>query len=119
MKKFNLKEALAGKPVITRDGDEVTNIVKFDVSDSPYSVAGLHNGNIRTWTDEGIFNIYQNTLHDMDLFMDSENQIIWINVWKNSQGIMFCTNWHREDKADLEIEEELHFIHLKKIKITL
>ena len=77
MKPFNLKEALAGKPVITRDGDEVTNIVKFDVCDNPYSVAGLHNGNIRTWTEEGKFDIFsQIKLNDFDLFMDSEDQII-------------------------------------------
>lgn len=120
MKPFNLKEALSGKTVLTRDGEEVTNIVKFDNVNHPFNLAGVLHGRIQTWTEKGEFNIYsESELNDFDLFMASEETAIWINIWKNSQGIMFCTNWSREDKADKEIEEELNFIHLKKIRITL
>lgn len=40
MKPFNLERALAGDAVITRDGREVTQLVKFDV-ESKYKLFGV------------------------------------------------------------------------------
>jgi hypothetical protein len=40
MKPFNLEEALAGKPVVTRSGDPVTQIVKFDLKNNIKRLVG-------------------------------------------------------------------------------
>jgi hypothetical protein len=120
MKPFNLEEALDGKPVVTRSGDPVTQIVKFDLKNNiPYSIAGIHNGHICTWSYEGIFNISTDTQHQMDLFMAEVEKVQWVNFWENKYGVIITTSWNREDQADLEIEEELTHKHLKKIRITL
>jgi hypothetical protein len=120
MKPFNLEEALAGKTVVTRNGDPVTQIVKFDLKNNiPYSIAGIHNGHICTWSYEGIFNISTDTQHQMDLFMSEVEKAQWINIWETKNGYILSTNHNREDQADLEIENELVHKHLKKIRITL
>ena len=120
MKPFNLEEALAGKPVVTRDGRKVTQFVHFKLEDCLDPIYGIVDDNeLLSWDEDGKYWPGTKVIDDKDLFMASEEIAIWINIWKNSQGIMFCTNWSREDKADKEIEEELNFIHLKKIRITL
>lgn len=41
MKPFDLEKALAGERVVTRDGDEVTQITKFDLIRSEYFIRGV------------------------------------------------------------------------------
>ena len=66
--KFNLEKALAGEKVITRDGQEVTQLVKFDVEDDCYQVYGVLNGALERWVCTGD---YDDCLgeHHLDLFM--------------------------------------------------
>ena len=46
MKPFNLSEALSGAPVVTRDGREVTQLVRFEELGPDYnnSLYGVING---------------------------------------------------------------------------
>jgi len=120
MKPFNLEEALAGKPVVTRSGDPVTQIVKFDIKNNiPYSIAAIHNGHICTWTYEGIFNFFIDTQNDMDLFMAPESKFIWINLWQqlHENGNYVTTVHTREDLADIEIENNVTLKHIQKLTI--
>jgi hypothetical protein len=123
MKSFDLEQALFGKPVVTRSGDPVTQIVKFDLKNNiPYSIAGIHNGHICTWSSEGIFNISTDTQHQMDLFMALQSKFLWINLWQqlHENGNYQTTVHTREDRADMEIENNFRQLkHIKKIKISL
>lgn len=84
MKPFNLQEALAGKPVVTRQGDPVTQLHKFDVQ-GHFSVAGVLSGAVQNWTEQG--KLYTNQEHGYDLFMASEKRTEWIVLWKLSERI--------------------------------
>lgn len=55
MRPFNLKEALAGKPVVTRDGRAVTELHQFKgISDNrKFHIVGVLDGCITTYTLTG------------------------------------------------------------------
>jgi len=71
MKPFDLEKALAGAPVVTRGGREVTQLYLFDVKDDCYPVYGvIHNKNgnyIGCFTKEGRELVSRET--SSDLFM--------------------------------------------------
>lgn len=119
MKPFNLIEALSGAPVVTRIGLEVTQLHLFEASAENQPLYGVLETEIEYWNKSGKYSTYESDNHTKDLFMAEEEKVQWINIWENYLGVVFCTSWSREDKADLEIENELNFKHLKKIKITL
>ena len=81
MKEFNLEKALAGEPVITRNGELVTQITKFEDIINPYCLCGKVLGNIELFTIDGVFSLKFGE-SQFDLFMDEEKKTIWINVWK-------------------------------------
>lgn len=118
MKPFNLKEALEGKPVVTRNGDVVTQLYLFDCDDD-LPLMGVLNDEIHSFTKDGKWSTYSKDQRDTDLFMAEEKKTIWINIWKNKVGYIFSTTHLREDKADIEIEEQLEHTHLKKITTEL
>ena len=116
MKPFNLKEALAGAPVITLRGVEATQLHLFEI-DNKYPLFAVVEGEIVQYTVEGEFR--ENYESGWDLFMAEVEKVQWINIWETKNGYILTTNHNREDQADLEIEEELTHKHLKKIRITL
>lgn len=64
-KPFNLEKALAGEPVVTRDGREVEGIEKSDFPVQP--IKACINGQIEFWYRDGEYSIYNK--HPLDLFM--------------------------------------------------
>ena len=52
MKPFDLSAALAGAPVCTRDGREVTQLHKFD--GVTYGLVGVIQGQLYTWSVDGV-----------------------------------------------------------------
>ena len=68
MKQFNLKEALAGAPVVTRDGKEVTQLTQFKALGS-YVLRGVVDSSIESFTCKGVFNANKYDGHVFDLFM--------------------------------------------------
>jgi hypothetical protein len=71
MKDFNLKDALAGKPVITRDGRPVEILC---YSEERNLLVGLVNNAAYVWTGGGKANLY--THHD--LFMAPTERKEWV-----------------------------------------
>ena len=83
MKPFNLNEALAGHPVVTRDGRKVTQLHLFDVT-SPYCLCGVIDRELRSFTKEGYHSILKTKdTSDYDLFMESTKTKKWINIYKS------------------------------------
>jgi len=116
MKKFNLKEALEGAPVVTRRGVEVTQLHLFEI-DHLYPLFAVVEGETIQYTIKGEFRQFHES--GWDLFMAEVEKAQWVNVWETKNGYILTTNHNREDQADLEIENELVHKHLKKIRITL
>jgi len=82
MKPFNLQEALAGKPVVTRDGRKVSRIIHMPEVADPYNkVLAISDARYMTYSESGEFSLYNwSSVHD--LFMASEKKEGWIAVYK-------------------------------------
>jgi hypothetical protein len=118
MKPFNLEEALAGKPVVTRRGVEATQLHLFQI-DHVYPLSAVVEGELIQYTIKGEFRSDYES--GWDLFMASESKFLWINLWQqlHENGNYVTTVHTREDLADLEIENNVTLKHIQKITITL
>tara|TARA_R110002096_G_scaffold144036_1_gene300640 strand:- start:590 stop:970 length:381 start_codon:yes stop_codon:yes gene_type:complete len=65
-KSFNLEEALAGKKVVTIEGDEVTQLIQFESISYPDNIYGVVKGVIVCWNDDGS---YSSTSNVKSLYM--------------------------------------------------
>lgn len=79
MKPFNLEAALAGAPVVTRDGIVVEDMHYFSGSRAAYPLHALCDGCILTFTREGKFTT--NRDHNNDLFMAPTKKQGWVNLY--------------------------------------
>jgi hypothetical protein len=77
MKPFNLAEAKAGKPVITRDGKKVVEIQIFN-SEVDKPIIGLVGSKFYAFTKNG--KSADDNESAIDLFMGPEKKTIWVNV---------------------------------------
>ena len=83
MRQFNLEEAKAGKPVQTKEGDDV-RLLCFDRHNQEYPLIGLiqlEDGDeeIKTYTSEG--KVLAECESDSDLFMKPDIKERWINLY--------------------------------------
>lgn len=113
MKPFDLQKALAGEKVITRDGREVTQLVKFDAVNSE-SVYGVVQGVIRTWTNAGKY--FGGITSDTDLFMAPKETTYWVNVYRSERhglavgSILFISEGEaRERRSDPDYIKTISF----------
>jgi hypothetical protein len=65
-KPFDLERALAGDPVVTRYGEPVTQITKFDIYGT-HVLRGVLEGQLVSWCDNGRY--YSSGEGHCDLFM--------------------------------------------------
>ena len=116
MEKFNLERALAGEPVITRNGKEVTQLVYFHDVTHKYCVYGVVGGQVKTWCIDGKFFYDDPWEGNADLFMKPKENAIWVNVYKRSDGALVAGHYYdSEAKAK---EKSLGRNYLKSVKIT-
>ena len=76
MKLFNLEAALAGAKVVTRDGSEVTQLVKFNIDKAGYVLYGVLESEVHSWLINGRYFIVDRD--NNDLFMAPNIQSIWV-----------------------------------------
>ena len=83
MKPFNLEKALAGDPVVTRDGIPVTEIVRFNGLPHDRRLYGIINGGLVSFLDNGRFSVYEFSETKYDLFMAPKivKKSGWINIY--------------------------------------
>ena len=85
MKPFNLEQALAGKPVITRDGTPVTEIYHFKTTTEKQPVVGIIGGSVCSFTETGHF--YPDKEYSKnDLLMEVEKKTVWINLYQYNEN---------------------------------
>lgn len=103
LKPFNLEEALAGRPVVTRDGKQVNEIHRFKSADrnGQHLCAISHGESIWFW-DDGRYSIPR-TETPWDLFMASVEKTFWVNLYgENNAG----TNGNRAAHYSSEAEAD-------------
>jgi len=99
MKPFNLQEALAGKPVVTRHGIIVTKIYHIKEKDvNEYTVLAVINSNSFWFNKNGIYNPRFET--GLDLFMATEKKTVWVNVYKDADSD--CFGYYTDRAVDSE-----------------
>jgi hypothetical protein len=82
MREFNLEQALAGHPVCTRDGREVTQLVKFDC-ESDYCVFGVvKDSHVVCWFESGRY--LESVESKTDLFMAPVKKTGWVARYKDT-----------------------------------
>jgi hypothetical protein len=117
MKPFNIDEALAGKPVTTTDGREVTQLIKFEIS-SNYKLTGVVDGELKKFT------IYGKSYSECtkDLVMATEKKSIWVNVFEKHNGDMYLQHsFNSKESAQSMIPKSLigaKSEYIKTIEIT-
>ena len=75
MKPFDLKKAIAGKKVVTRDGHEVTEFYYLPTVTSRFSICAVINGEAYLFTVLGKLVIEGQS--DLDLFMAPETMTLY------------------------------------------
>jgi hypothetical protein len=85
MKPFNLEKALAGEPVVTKQGDKVIQLHYFPNLGSEFKVIA-HREHSFTFDTYKIDGSYGNKQSEIDLMMSEPEQ--WVNVyWNFKDGI--------------------------------
>ncbi len=92
---FDLQRALAGDKVVTRDGREVTQLTKFEITENEYPLIGVVGDRIRSWTIKGQL-FRDGRFAECDLFMAPTTVKRWVNFYETehpdkSNGYAFKT----------------------------
>jgi len=115
MKPFNLEEALAGKPVITRDGRKVTQLTKLD-NKNDFCIVGVVDNGIEIWNLKGEYDGFPDS--KFDLFMKTEKKSIWVNVYEYESDISFGNIFLTKTEAVSKINKFNKDTYIKTIEIT-
>lgn len=99
MKEFNLEEALAGSPVITRGGKEVTQIVLFK-ADKEYPLFCVVDEEIISYTKEG--KSFSSGESNYDLFMKPTKKSGWTAVLRLNNGQVVVSETIHKTKQRVE-----------------
>lgn len=93
LKPFNLEAAEAGKPVCTRDGRKA-RIICWDLKSGNYCLAAAvetkadeNFEEILTYDKNGIFTTDSEVNHEYDLMMATEKTKLYVNIYKNKDGV--------------------------------
>lgn len=121
MKPFNLEEALAGKPVVTRDGRKVTEIYHFKTAsdETKYVLYAVIEGAIHTYLLNGFY--MSRGINDTDLFMEERLIECWVSLYGTIYGEIWvgdvCNTYESAlIRKDSECGDESYYI--KTIKIN-
>lgn len=76
MEPFNLHAALSGAKVVTRDGSEVTQLVKFNIDKAGYVLYGVLKSEVHSWLINGRYFIVDEA--NNDLFMAPTAKFVWV-----------------------------------------
>jgi tellurite resistance-related uncharacterized protein len=100
MKPFDLQKALAGDPVITRDGVPVTEIHHFKTRNDEFNVIGVYKGIFRSFKEDGKFGLNSDSIMDL-LMAETAEPETWINVYysKIQDKIWNSVKYNSEEEA--------------------
>ena len=100
MKPFNLERALAGDPVVTRDGRPVTQLASFKAK-GQNTLYGVIDGYVGSWTPEGRWSVDVELPND--LFMAPTKRGGWMNVYTRGNDHYVARGgdiYESEERAD-------------------
>jgi hypothetical protein len=114
MKPFNLERALAGDPVITRDGRPVTQLTLF-TNTKTYPLVGVVEGVIKAWKTNGKY--FNGQEWSYDLFMPPVKREGWIIVRSpDENGIRKTSDMYPSPDVLYSHNPELIHCWLRKVE---
>jgi hypothetical protein len=124
LKPFNLQDALAGKPVVTRQGKKVTQLHLFD-SNMDQPLVGLIEDefDVQSWNEYGKYFADETEAYS-DLFMEDEKISLWVNVYittslaVHKQRIILREYRTKENALKYIKEGSIRYEYIKTIEIT-
>ena len=108
MKPFDLEKALAGDPVVTRDGRPVMQLTLFEGTDTDYCLYGVAGGTLLNWRKTGITDP-EDYLEEEHYIKDSMSDLfmapreVWVIVLEHTIKDMISTYG-----TTFKTEEEAH-----------
>lgn len=122
-KPFNLQEALAGKPVVTRDGRAVKIAGYNPEADEDFKIIGWISGIPQCWSENGTY--FDSCVNsNYELFMAPETKDVWVGLYSTKECDYFSSIAFKDEDsakkmvANCKVEGSIfHGIH--KITITL
>ena len=121
MKPFNLEEALAGKPVVTRDGKKVYDIFHLSSMRNERNVLAIFEYDCMLYRHDGTCIFNSKEPHSSDLLMESEKKSIWVNVYEDRNGKLWVNgDYNTRDIAGIVAynSQGITYKHIKTIEIT-
>jgi len=115
MKKFNLEKALAGEPVVTRNGKKVTDLKLFNTQKF-FKLFGVIDDDLESFNIEGHCLFKEG--HEHDLFMANGTKSIWVNVYKKQNGEIFLGSLLTSEEDARSAESTKGYSKIKTIEIT-
>jgi hypothetical protein len=102
MKPFNLKNAIAGKLLQTRDGKEVTDFKFFPSRNFKFNCAAIIDGEVFWFNEKGRHNTSCNS--NFDLFMREEKLVLYANLFECGEEYYVTSEDVYETKKEAESE---------------
>ena len=119
LKPFNLEQAKAGAPVVTRDG-RPARIVCWDRKQDGFELfgfAGSHDYHIICWDLKGVAEKclelnYVYPLEQSDLFMAPVERTVWVNLYRTKSGDLDLSSPHqtKENAEESRINYDREYI---------
>jgi hypothetical protein len=122
LKPFDLEKALAGAPVVTRDGLKVHDIyfsMRLGGMDESFPVIGVVDGDksVLTWTKEGFFMIGAGD-SDNDLFMAAEVMYAALLIVNGVYSLAQGRNLYKTpEEVEAEWADENHFVRAVEVHL--
>jgi len=114
MKPFNLEKALAGEPVVTRDGRKINDLHFFHTLTRDCKLYGVINNSINAWTHEGKW-LSTGVEQPEDLFMAEPEK--WINVYYSEEREQaWCGGVYEYEKEAKENSKKANYQTTIKLK---
>lgn len=113
MKPFDLKAALAGAPVVTRDGKTVVLIGQFPGTVQPNVWADLEGSSFLYWFYEN-GRVHEHDEHAFDLFMAPRKEKRWIGL---SLADGWCSRAYKKESEAQEFIDSRPFGDLQEYRI--
>lgn len=99
MKPFDLEAALAGAPVVTRDGIPVTQLTQFDINDGE-PLRGVRRGRVLSFQKDGRYTSSGDS--NDDLFMAPVKRVVWVNLYEGAHAFHYATEKEADNKGSSE-----------------
>lgn len=79
---FDLEKALAGSPVITRNGQRVSELIKTKTGDEANKIVAIINGYVYSFYENGKFYSGVNCENDLFMLVEPVKKSCWVNIYK-------------------------------------